>query len=196
VLVPNTNADKILQFTFDAATGQLQPNTPAQVTTPAGEGPRHLVFHPDGDHVYVVNEHADSVTTFAYDAGSGTLSALGTVSTLPPGANGATNTCADIHVSDDGRFVYASNRGHDSLAIFSVDPQDKSLTPVGHQMTEPIPREFELALGGRYLYAAGQNSDQLAAYEADPGTGLLTPIDVYPVGDAPLWVLWVAVPAP
>ena len=194
--VPNTNADKILQYTFDAQTGQLAPNTPAEITTPMNVGPRHLVFDPAGDHLYVVNEHADSVTTYAFDAASGTLDELDTDTTLPSGADAAANTCADIHVTPDGRFVYASNRGHDSIAIFAVDAQSHALTAVGHQSTEPIPREFEIAGDGRFLYAAGQSSGMLAAYRIDDADGTLLPLDTYTVGAQPLWVLEVAVPRP
>ena len=155
-----------------------------------------MVFHPTRDFLYVVNEHDDSVTTYDFDTGDGTLTRLDTVTTLPMNVDGNTNTCADIHISGDGRFVYASNRGHDSIAIFSVDSATGLLTAAGHQATEARPREFEVALGGRFLYAAGQDSDALAAYAVDDNDGSLSPIMVYPVGSQPLWVTAVSVDRP
>jgi 6-phosphogluconolactonase len=195
VFVPVTNSDLVAQYAFDASSGTLTPNQPPNVATGSNVGPRHLVFHPTLSRVYVVNEHADSVTAYAFDAATGQLSSIDTESTLPSGVNGTNNTCADIHVTPDGKYVYASNRGHDSLAGFAVDATSGELTPIGHTPTEPTPREFEITPDGRFVYAAGQDSDQVAAYavEAD---GALTPLATYPVGAGPLWVLAISVPSP
>jgi 6-phosphogluconolactonase len=193
--VPVTNSDLIAQYALDAASGALSPLQPPSVATGTKVGPRHLVFHPTLDRLYVVNEHADSVTVYAVDPQSGQLSPIETEDTLPAGVDGANNTCADIHITPDGKHVYASNRGHDSLAGFSVDPTSGELTPIGHTPTEPTPREFELTPDGRFLYAAGQASGKLAAY-AIGSDGTLSPIDTYSVGAAPLWVLAISVPAP
>jgi 6-phosphogluconolactonase len=191
--VPNTNADKILVYDFDAGSGALAPAGTPEIATPAGEGPRHMVFHPTLDRFYVVNEHADSVSTYDYEPATGVATLAGSLSTLPPNTPGDTNTCADIHVTPDGKFVYASNRGHDSIAMFSADAAG-DLTFIGTQPTEATPREFELAVDGKFLYAAGQASGMLAAYSVDPMDGTLAPIAVYPVGQGPLWVTWVRYP--
>ena len=184
--VPNTNSDVIEQYEFDAATGVLTRNAEREISVPGGTGPRHLVFHPTLDLLYVVNEHADSVTRFAFDAADGTLSELDTVSTLPSGFDGSMNTCADIHVHPTGDFLYASNRGHDSIAIFTLD-SDGALTPAGHADTERTPREFGLDPFGEYLFAAGQGSGRVASYRIEPD-GSLTPIEAIDVGAQPLWV--------
>ncbi len=191
--VPNTNADKILVYDFDAGSGSLSPASTPQIPTPPGEGPRHMVFHPTLNRFYVVNEHADSVSTYDYDPTTGAATLAGSLSTLPPNVPGDTNTCADIHISPDGKYVYASNRGHDSIAMFSADAAG-DLTFLGTEPTEPTPREMELAVDGKFLYAAGQDSGMLAAYAVDAATGTLTPIAVYPVGQNPLWVTWVRYP--
>jgi 6-phosphogluconolactonase len=192
--VPNTNADTISQLVFDEADGTLAPNPAgASIDVSAAQpiGPRHMAFHPTLPVAYAVNEHDDSVTTFALDPATGLLTEGTTISTLPGGSS-PDNTCADVHITPDGRFLYASNRGDNSLAMFTVDATDGSLTANGHQPTEPVPREFEVTPDGRYLYAAGQDSDMLASYriEAD---GKLTPQTIYPVGETPMWVLAVGI---
>jgi 6-phosphogluconolactonase len=191
-LVPNTNSDVIEQYLFDPATGELTRNASREVTVPGGTGPRHLVFHPTLDLVYVVNEHADSVTLFDFDATAGTISEIETLSTLPSGVGGGGNTCADIHVHPSGDFLYASNRGHDSIAIFTLDAEGR-MTAAGHADTEPTPREFGLDPFGEYLFAAGQGSGNVASYRIEPG-GSLTPLDVIAVGAAPLWVEAIELP--
>jgi 6-phosphogluconolactonase len=189
--VPNTNADAIFVYAFGSSDGTLTAAPP--IPTPPGEGPRHMVFHPTLGRFYVVNEHADSVSTYDHSPGSMTASLSGTLSTLPPNGPGDQNTCADIHVTPDGRFVYASNRGHDSIAMFAADASG-ALTFLGTEPTEATPREFEVAVEGQYLYAAGQSSGMLAAYAIDPTAGTLAPIATYPVGQGPLWVTEVKIP--
>ena len=184
--VPNTNSDVIEQYDFDASTGVLTRNAVREITVPSGTGPRHLVFHPTLDILYVVNEHADSVTRFAFDATDGTLSELDMVTTLPSGVSGGMNTCADIHVHPSGAFLYASNRGHDSIAIFTLDAEG-AMTPAGHADTEPTPREFGLDPFGEYLFVAGQGSGRVASYRIEDD-GSLTPIEAIDVGAQPLWV--------
>jgi 6-phosphogluconolactonase len=195
VYVPVTNSDLIAQYELDAASGALSPSQPASISTGSNVGPRHLVFHPTLDRLYVVNEHADSVTVYSVDPQSGQLSELETETTLPSGVDGTSNTCADIHITADGKYLYASNRGHDSLAGFSVDASTGLLTPIGHTATEPTPREFEITPDGKFVYAAGQASGKLAAYTVQ-GDGTLSPIATYTVGAAPLWVLAISVPVP
>jgi len=193
--VPVTNSDLIAQYSFDDATGALTPNNPASIDTGNVVGPRHMAFHPSKNILYVVNEHADSVTTYDFDLQTGLLSAINTVSTLPMGADGSQNTCADIHVTPDGAHLYASNRGHDSLAMFALDAATGVPTVLGHAPTEAVPREFEITPDGRFVYSAGQASDTLAAYSVSVD-GTLVPIEVYDVGASPSWVLAVSVDAP
>jgi 6-phosphogluconolactonase len=194
--VPVTNQSPnslVAQYAFDTGTGELTPNGAANAG--AGIGPRHLVLHPSKDLVYVVNEHDDSVTTWGLDTQAGGLTSLDTVTTIPGGANAGANTCADIHVTPDGQFLYASNRGHDSIAMFSLDATTGLPTALGHEPTEAVPREFEITADGRYLYAAGQDSDTMASYRIE-GDGTLTPLTVYDVGQRPSWVLAISVDAP
>lgn len=194
VVVPHRTPDLIGQYSFDPATGTVSANGTPQVMAPAGSGPRHLVFHPDGGYAYVADEFSDSVSVYAFDGGTGQLTHLATESTIPAGFDGNTNTCADVHITPDGRFVYVSNRGHDSLAMFAVDPGTGLLTSLGQVPTEPRPREFEVSPRGRYAFAAGQDSGMLASYAIDQATGELTPGPVYDVGPTPLWVLAIELP--
>jgi 6-phosphogluconolactonase len=185
VFVPLCGADQVLQFRF--RDGRLEPNTPPAVAFRAVDGPRHFAFHPKADFVYVVNEKSSSVTALNFDRRRGVLTPVQTLTTLPADFTGR-NTCADIHVTPDGKFLYASNRGHDSLAGYAIDRRSGRLTPLGHFATEKTPREFDVDPAGRFLFAAGQASDRLAAYriEAD---GRLTPLKTYDVGKGPAWVL-------
>jgi 6-phosphogluconolactonase len=193
VYVPNTGADKILQFRLNEKSGLLAPLTTPSIETTAGTGPRHMCFHPGGDFVYAVNEKSSSVTVFRRHRETGVLAELQTLSTLPPGFKGM-NTCADIEITPAGEHLYASNRGHDSLARFSVDLKSGLLTPLGHTPTEKTPREFAIDPAGRFLYAAGQDSGKLAAYKIDPATGQLAEIETYTVGKSPAWVLVAPLP--
>ncbi|MCX4241365.1 lactonase family protein [Paraliomyxa miuraensis] len=194
VVVPHRTPDLIGQYALDEATGTVSAGAVPQASAPAGTGPRHLVFHPDGGHAYVSDEFSDSVSVYAFDASSGQLTHLATESTIPAGFDGSNNTCADVHITPDGRFVYVSNRGHDSLAMFAVDPVTGLLTSLGQVSTEPRPREFEVSPRGRYVFAAGQDSGMVASYAIDQETGVLTPGPVYDVGPTPLWVLAIELP--
>jgi 6-phosphogluconolactonase len=186
VFVPNTGADKILQFKFDAQKGQLAPNDPPFVATEPGSGPRHFYFHPTQKHVYAVNEKNSTVTAFKLQP-SGTLEAFQTIPTLPQDFQG-NNTCAHIEITPSGKFLYASNRGHDSIACYAIDPDSGRLSSLGQQPTEKTPRAFNLDPTGNFLLSAGQASHQLATYRVE-GSGKLRPLDIYPVGKGPAWVL-------
>jgi len=193
VFVPNTGADSILQFRFDQQTGTLSPNHVPRITTSTGAGPRHQFFHPTMNLVYFVNEKSSSVTAFQLDPDTGTLAALQTTSTLPDDFRGK-NTCADIEITPDGRFLYASNRGHDSIACYAIDPLSGRLKSLGQQPTEETPREFNVDPTGNFLFAAGQSSGRLASYRIGPASGRLEPLATESVGKSPAWVLVLRLP--
>jgi 6-phosphogluconolactonase len=187
VFVPHTGPNVIFQFAFDAKTGRLSANTPAKLRTPKGTGPRHLAFHPSQPVAYVANEQEGSVTAYAFDRKAGTLRALQTESTTPQDFKG-TNACAEIKVHPAGRFVYVSNRGHDSIAAFALK-SDGKLRAIGQSATEKTPRSFDLDPSGKYLFATGESSGKLAGYRIDPNDGGLTRLATYEVGKMPWWVL-------
>lgn len=167
--------DKVLVYRLDAAAAKLVPNEPPSASVDPGSGPRHFTFHPGGKWAYVINELSSTVTAFRYDAERGILEPVQTVSTLPADFKGS-NTTAEVVVSPDGRTLYGSNRGHDSLAVFRIDPADGRLTPAGHVPTGgKVPRNFAVAPGGRWLLAANQNSDSIVVFRVDPETGGLVP---------------------
>lgn len=177
---PNT----IMQFRFDAATGRLSANDPAQVAQADLVGPRHYCFHPSLDLVYFSNEQGCSVTSYRVDPDSGALTPVQTIATLPAGFE-ARNTCSQIHLTPSGRFLYVGNRGHNSIAGFSVASGTGQLTPAGHAATEPVPSAFCLDPAGRFLFAAGTASGRLASYRLDGESGALTPLAVQDVGSRP-----------
>ncbi len=182
----NGAPNAIFQFRFDAATGKLAPNDPAQVPQDAGIGPRHYCFHPEKDLLYFSNEQGSSVSTYAFDADAGTLRALQTVTTLPEGWSGD-NKCAQLHMTPDGHYLYAPNRGHDSIAEFAVDPHSGLLTPLGHVAAEAVPRAFAIDPAGRFLISAGLESGRLATYRIGDD-GKLERIATRDVGKSPMWV--------
>ncbi len=174
-IVSDLGLDALFVYGFDAARGALAP-APARVPLAPGAGPRHLVFHPDGRHAYVINELSSTITGFVYDAGAGSLRDLQTVSTLPSGFTGA-NSTAEVAVSPNGRFLYGSNRGHDSLAIFAIEGATGKLSLVGHVPTRGRhPRHFAIDPTGAYVIAANRDSDNLAVFRIDRETGRLEPI--------------------
>jgi len=181
---PNT----IFQFRFDERTGHLTPNSPPRVTPKEPEGPRHVCFHPDLDILYSSNEQGCSVTAYRLDSSLGTLTPFQTVSTLPKDYRGR-NTCSQIQIAPSGKFLYAPNRGHNSIACFSVDTSTGRLTSIGQAASEAIPRAFSLDPEGNFLFAAGLESGRLASYRINGDTGELEPLEVYTVGKAPMWVL-------
>jgi len=167
-------ADKIMIYRFDARNGKLLPAQQPWVQVEAGRGPRHLAFHPTGKYVFVLNEMHSTVTAFARDPEKGSLRELQTLTTLPKDFT-ATNTAADIHVSPNGRFLYCSNRGHDSIAIFAVDPRSGALVAVGNESTRGMtPRNFAIDPGGALLLVANQKSDNLVSFRIDSNTGRLS----------------------
>jgi 6-phosphogluconolactonase len=180
--------NRIYQFNFDENTGRLTPNATPMVIPAEEAGPRHYCFHPSRDMLYFSNEQDCSVTAYDFDSGAGTLTALQTISTLPEGYEGV-NHCSQIQITPSGRFLYAPNRGHDSIACFTVDPSTGLLTSIGQVPSETVPRAFSIDPTGNFLYAAGLETGRLASYRIDGGTGELEPLEVYDVGKGPLWVL-------
>jgi 6-phosphogluconolactonase len=166
--------DKLMVYRLDPRAGTLTPNVPPYADLAPGSGPRHLAFHPDGRHAYVINELASTVTVFDLDPSRGTFSELQTISTRKPGATRAGNSTAEILVHPSGRFVYGSNRGDDALAIFAVDPTSGKLTTVGFQPTGgKNPRSFGIDPTGQFLIAANVDSDTAVVFRVDPQSGLL-----------------------
>jgi 6-phosphogluconolactonase (cycloisomerase 2 family) len=173
VAVPDKGLDKIFVFRFDSA-GKLIPADPPFVTTRAGAGPRHMAFHPNGHNAYVINQLDSTVTAYAYDAGRGTLRPLQIVPTLPTTYTGD-NDGAEILISPSGKFVYASNRGMDTIGILEVNAATGVLTPVAWQPTEgKTPRFMAMSSLGDCLYAANQQSDSIVPFAVDPATGRLS----------------------
>ena len=186
--IANRGPNRIFQFRFDERTGSLTPNDPPFHEPGEYLGPRALAFHPFLDVVYFSDEQGSSVTAYAIDPEKGTLAPLQTISTLPAGYTGA-NTCSQIRISASGEFLFAPNRGHDSVASFRVDGATGRLTAAGRVGTEPVPRAFGLDPDGRFLFAAGQRSGRLASYRVDHESGELTPLETYELGNNPMWVL-------
>lgn len=182
------------QFRFDAKTGDLTLNDPPTLPGEPGSGPRHLKFHPNGRWAYFVNEQGKSVTFCDYDADKGTLTKRQTISTHPPDWYPQQGSCAEIKISSDGRFVYASNRGHESIASFSIHPESGELLELERVPTEKIPRSFDLMPGERFLVAAGQGEGKLALYRRDLDAGRLTQVQTLECGKSPAWVLGLELP--
>ncbi|WP_201978696.1 lactonase family protein [Hymenobacter rubidus] len=171
----NLGTDRVYAYRLDPAAGRLtrQPE-PAFVAKP-GAGPRHLVFHPNGKHAYLINELSSTVTALAYDAAGGRFTEMQTLSALPAGYTGE-NSCADLHVSPNGLFLYASNRGHNSIAVFAIDSGTGTLVPIQDVDTQgKTPRNFTLDPSGRLLLVANQNSNNVVTFRVDPQSGQLTP---------------------
>ena len=172
-LVADLGLDKIFVYDFDSAAGKLTPHDPPAALLPPKTGPRHLAFHPTGRFVYVINESTSTLSAFHYDAQRGTLTDFQTISTLPDGFKG-NNLTADVQVHSSGKFLYASNRGHDSIAVFTIDPQTGRLTSVQYQPTQGKgPRGFGIDPTGQYLLAANHYSNTLVVFKIDAQTGTL-----------------------
>jgi len=172
--VPDLGIDKVMIYKFNPSCGKLEPNDEPWVQVKAGAGPRHLDFHPDGRYAYLINELDSTLVAFAYDKKNGTLKEIQTVPTLPKDFAGE-STCADVHISPSGTFVYGSNRGHDSIVIYKIDQGTGKLTYVGHESTQgKTPRNFAIDPTGRFLLAANQDSDTIVTFRMDQQTGKLS----------------------
>jgi len=200
VFVPCLGSNYVAQFTFDPTTGELKPNDPPVVPTAPGAGPRHLALHPNGRCAYLINELDCTITSFAYDAASGKLSNPKTLPTLPAGVELKGNSGAHVLVSPNGKFVYASNREHDSIAIYAADPESGQLKLVGHENGGgdiKVPRDFTLDPSGKFLLVANQKAGTVTAFRCSAERGTLEKLDTIKVPPGPAFVgVMVVPPAP
>lgn len=173
-LAADLGLDKVLIYKLDAGKGTMAPNDPPHGELPAGAGPRHFAFHPSGKYVYVCGELSSTVHAMTWDAEKGALKAVQELSTLPNEVKG--NSTAECQVHPSGKWVYVSNRGHDSVAVFKVDESSGKLTAVGHVPTGgKTPRNFGVDPTGKYLIAANQNSNSVVVFAVDEKTGMPKP---------------------
>jgi 6-phosphogluconolactonase len=181
-------SDRIVQYVFDAKAGELTPNEVPFVATAKGAGPRHIAFHPSAKYAYVINELDSTMGAYAFDERTGRLSPIQTITTLPAGFSGK-NDCADVHVAPSGRFLYGSNRGHDSIVIYSIDETTGHLELFGHEPTGgKTPRNFGLDPSGRFLYAANQDSNTVVSFRVDETSGKLTRLATLGTSAAPYYI--------
>ncbi len=183
----NLGVDLVMQLRFDAATGTVAPNQPPAIATRAGAGPRHLAFHPSGRFLYLLNETDATLGAYQVDRDTGTLRELQTVPTLPRDFAGKPSA-ADLHVTPDGRFVYASERTTSTIKGYRLDPERGTFLRCGRWPTETTPRSFAIDPRGRFLLAAGLSSNAMTVSAIDPDQGLLTPLRQYRLGDMPSWI--------
>jgi 6-phosphogluconolactonase len=208
VFVPHLGTDQIFQFRLDAKTGKLTANTPPVVQMKAMTGPRHIIMSPDNKFAYLLNELTATVTTLSLDAKTGLLTEVGSASALPadsklvPGApRGAVGVpgqaprdtsndiwASDLHVTPDGKFLYAAERTSSSIGAFSVDTATGKLTFLGSTPTEKQPRGFRIDPTGRYMVVSGEKSETISVYAIDQASGALRLLKKYPVGKGANWV--------
>ena len=193
VLATSLGSDNISSWRFDAATGALSPNDPAVTTATAKSGPRHLVWDKAQRFVYLLNELDAQLQMFAWDSARGTLKLLQTSTTLPAGSAGKP-WAADLHLTPDGRYLYASERTSSTLSAFRVNAANGTLEPLGQTPTEKTPRGFAIDASGRYLIAAGQESHSVSVHTIDAATGALGVPKRLPVGKNPNWIEIVEMP--
>jgi 6-phosphogluconolactonase len=173
--VADLGLDKVLIYRYDQRKGTLKPNNPEAYVTAPGAGPRHFAFHPNGRFAYVINELNSTVSALAYDYEHGTLKELQTLTTLPADYKKASYP-AEVQVHPSGKFLYGSNRGHDSIAIFAIDPAKGTLTASGHQNHHiKNPRNFGIDPTGQFMLVANQDGNSVVCFRIDPKTGALTP---------------------
>jgi 6-phosphogluconolactonase len=214
VFVPHLGTDQVFQFTFDENSGKLTANTPPVLQLKQGTGPRHIIFSADNRFVYLLSEMAGTITTLSLDPNTGTLKEGDSVSVLPPdsklipgvprgavgtpGANQAPRNTdndiwgSDLHLTPNGRFLYAAERTTSTLGAFSVDAGTGKLTYLGSTPTEKQPRGFNVDPTGRFVVVSGEQSDTISSYAIDAETGALKPIGRYPTGKGANWVEIVA----
>ena len=190
VYCPVLAQDIVMQLKFDPARGTVAPNTPAEIATKPGAGPRHLAFHPSGRFLYLITETTATIGAYAVDPANGTLKELQFVDMLAADYTGAI-AAADLHVTPDGQFLYGSERRTSTLAGFRIDPAKGTLTPIGRTPTETMPRGFAIDPRGRFLLAAGLESNHMTVYAIGKGDGALDPLKRYAMGKMPNWIEFV-----
>ena len=174
-LAADLGIDKVMIYRFDPMTAKLTPGKQPSAELQQGAGPRHLTLHPNGKYLYVINELDSTMTAFQYNGTNGTLTHIETVSTLPSDFSGV-SYCADVHVSPSGKFLYGSNRGHNSIVVFEIDQRSGKLKALEHVSTEGNwPRNFVIDPSGQFLLVANQRSDNVVTFAIDPRTGRLKP---------------------
>jgi 6-phosphogluconolactonase len=204
VFVPHLGTDQIFQFVFDPKTGRLTANTPPVLQLKAGTGPRHLITSPDNRFVYLLNELTATVTTLSLDGKTGLLTEVGSVSALPADSKLVPGTprgpdapkrdrdndiwASDLHLTPNGRFLYAAERTSSSIGAFSVDSATGKLTYLGSTPTEKQPRGFRIDPTGRFMIVSGEKSETLSTYSIDASSGALKPTGKYPTGRGSNWV--------
>lgn len=172
--VPELGLDKVMIYALDKKTGAVTPAQQPWVKVAPGAGPRQLVMHPTADFAYLINELNCTMTAYAHDRATGALTELQTLPTLPAEGFDGHNSCAEVQITPDGKFLYGSNRGHNSLVIYALDAKTGLMTVVGHESTRgSIPRNFEVGPTGRFLIAANQDTNNLVPFRLDPETGKL-----------------------
>jgi 6-phosphogluconolactonase len=189
----HTGPNKIYLYRFDPDAGVLRPRNPPWVSPDGNLEPRHSCFHPFLDCFYVLHEAGTTLSVYDFDRSSGDIICKQNVPTLPSGES-KDSTCAELRISGNGRFLYASNRGHDSIACFKVDQADGCVETAGFTPTAATPRSFDLSPDGAFLYVAGQSSGELIAYTCDRNSGALSEIHREFIGNCPMWVMTVSDP--
>jgi len=173
--VADLGLDKIMIYRLDVDKGTIAANNPAFAKVKPGAGPRHFTFGPNGKYAYVINEMGGTITAFDYEPASGALTEIQTISTLPDDFTGR-NSCAEIRVHPSGRFLYGSNRGHDSIAVYRIDPAKGMLTFVEHERADiRTPRNFNIDPTGKFCLVANQGADSVVVFKIDQKTGALEP---------------------
>jgi len=194
LVVPDKGLDRIFVFKFDSNEGKLVPNDPPSITTRSCSGPRHVVFHRTAGYAYVVNELDSTVTAYDYDRATGSLKPKQIVTTLPAAFTGE-NRAAGIGITPAGTFLYASNRGHDHIAIFAIDQATGLLTSNGWESTQgKMPRFFTLDPSGKLLYAANEATDTIVGFRIDSASGKLTPFGTVAQTGSPVCIVFRTIP--
>jgi 6-phosphogluconolactonase len=193
-VVADLGLDRVFVYRFDPVRGQLTPNQPPAAKVKDRSGPRHFAFHPDGRHAYVINEINCTITAFDYDPERGTLNEIQTIATMPVAVEPRHST-AEVVVHPSGRFLYGSNRGHDSLAVYAIEKGTGRLKLVEYQSTGgKTPRNFAVDPTGSYVLAENQDSNTIVVFRVDPGTGALEPTGQVVSVPKPVCVKFVPIP--
>jgi 6-phosphogluconolactonase len=186
--IADKGPNRIYQFKFNESLGTLSPNSPLLVNPEKRLGPRHYCYHPNMDVVYFSDEQGCSVSCYSLDISRGTLTHFQTVTTLPSGYKGD-NTCSQIQITPSGKYLYAPNRGHNSIACFSVNNSDGTLNQIGWENTDPVPRAFRIDPSGKFIFVASLDNGNIATYRIQDETGKLSLTCTSYLGKDPMWIL-------